>query len=558
MAKSVATLSVKITGDSAKFNRSLKQANRQLQHFANTALKWSARASAATAAGMALAARSSFALIDANAKLADRLNATTEELVGLHRASELTGLGTENLDRALEAMVRRLGQAVHGTGEGRRALDALNLSAQELVHLPLAQQLGLIADRINGLSTQAERSAAAADLFSDVGKRMANFLALGSKGMSEAQRQAEALGETYTRLQAGAVERANDALRDLAGASIGVANKLAIKLAPTVEAATRNILRFYAEHRRAAEVLGEWTGRLFKATAALTAAVYGLRALRTAAKSARAAIVALTVATDTLSSKQILVLLGKIALTIAAAIGLTELFDLALGSATSGAEDLAKQAEKTREATDAAADAASEVADGFERARKASEGLQIQGQVERAVTGLLQTRAELRGGGNQALGLLRARAQVGDISEATLRFAERIQADIDAMKRRDKLLEDQQRLEERGNALRERLLTPLERMKESIAGARELYDAGAVSLETFRRATDDARKRFDEATGLRNRASRVRAGAATFGEILSGNARRLGTQQVRDPQLEETNERLRSIDRKVGREGVFR
>lgn len=91
---------------------------------------------AITAIGVATV-NSSRKSIDANAKLADQLNITTEALAGLqHRAELTTRGGAEGLNKAMESLNKRLGEARNGTGEASRYLDVMGLKAEALTKIP--------------------------------------------------------------------------------------------------------------------------------------------------------------------------------------------------------------------------------------------------------------------------------------------------------------------------------------------------------------------------------------------------------------------------------------
>ena len=193
---------------------------------------------AAGVAGVAvggLLVRNSMKAMDAVAKLSDRLGIATEDIVAFQHAGQLMGASSEEVNKGLEQLTKRLGEvATLGTGEAKNGLDALGLSADTLTKMPLADAMGLIADKMNGLATQSDKAAVANALFGRAGIKMLNFLSLGSEGLAEAAAEAERLGITFSRVDAAQVEAANDAILRMKQGFAGIGNQLAVALGPTI------------------------------------------------------------------------------------------------------------------------------------------------------------------------------------------------------------------------------------------------------------------------------------------------------------------------------------
>jgi len=199
---------------------------------------------AATAAAGALAAftKMSMTSIDNLTKTADKIGTTTEALAGLQHAANLTGVRTETMNMALQRMTRRVAEAAIGTGEAKGALEELGINAQDLVKLPLDQQMEVVADAMAGVGTQADRVRLAMKLFDSEGVALVNTLGGGSAALREMTGEASALGTAISRVDAAQVEAANDAMDRARAVFQGVGNQLAIAFAPAVEYAA-NLLR---------------------------------------------------------------------------------------------------------------------------------------------------------------------------------------------------------------------------------------------------------------------------------------------------------------------------
>jgi hypothetical protein len=203
-----------------------------LSKMAKAAAAFGAAATGATAALTISAARSA----DQLAKTADKIGATTEALAGLQYAAELSGVSTETMNMALQRMTRRVSEAAMGTGEAKAALFELGLNAQELEQLPLDVQMGMIADAMKGVGSQADRVRIAMKLFDSEGVALVNTLAGGSAELNKLAYEADVLGLAISRVDAAKIEEANDSIFRAKQVFTGLGNQLATAFAPIVTA----------------------------------------------------------------------------------------------------------------------------------------------------------------------------------------------------------------------------------------------------------------------------------------------------------------------------------
>ncbi len=247
----IKTIAVNLIAKTSSFERGMKRGQVQMTRFQRTAAATSAviKTLATTLglfAGAAVAGamvRSSFQIIDATAKMSDRLKIATEDIIGMRHAAGIMGASAETMDKALEIFVRRLGEVRMGSGEAKRGLEALGLSADKLVKLSPAAAFRSISDEINKMSNQADKAATAYFLFGRQGTQLINTMSLGSEGLREMQREAENLGLTFSRLDASRVEEANDAILKMRGVFKGLSNDFAVTIAPTVTSLGEFIIR---------------------------------------------------------------------------------------------------------------------------------------------------------------------------------------------------------------------------------------------------------------------------------------------------------------------------
>jgi hypothetical protein len=199
----IARLAVHLDLDSASFETGAKKA-------ATTTDKMHAKMSkAAKGIGVALAGMVTLeginqlrdmhrAALDSAGGLGEQakaLGVSTTALQEFRFAATQTGLSTEQMDNALGQFSKRLGEAmVTGKGKFIQGLEQIGLSLEDLKGKTESEQIALIADGINKLGTEAEKSAAQVAFFGKSGQAMATLLGEGSKGIKAFADEAERAG----------------------------------------------------------------------------------------------------------------------------------------------------------------------------------------------------------------------------------------------------------------------------------------------------------------------------------------------------------------------------
>ncbi len=197
----------------------------------------------ATLAGGAIfgLANSTADLGDNVAKTADKLGIGLGALQELRYAAERSGVATATFDGALEKMTKNIGLAMEGTGAQKDALDALGLSAADLANKMPEDALGAIADKLQGVGTQAEKAAIANDLFGRSGIGLLNMLKDGSKGLTQLREDARRTGYVLSDQAARDAEVFKDTLLDTELAMKGLKNTVGSALMPVVTRSMRRI-----------------------------------------------------------------------------------------------------------------------------------------------------------------------------------------------------------------------------------------------------------------------------------------------------------------------------
>ncbi len=286
MAGTVGKLIVTMTARTGKFRKGLGRAGSIVKKFASgmagmakKVLKFGAIMATAAVVGIAFFTKKAFESIDATAKLARQIGISIDGLRGLNRAAIITGASAEDVTKAVGVFGKTLGEAaIKGIGLGKDALDALNLSAEDLIELPVDESISIIADEMNKMGTQAEKAFVASKLFGRGGLALVNTLALGSKGLKEMADGAKLLQGSLSAFDAAKVEEANDAIADMRLVWTGMFERIAVTTGPLV----KRVADFFAKlfiwiRERAAETVPkiiEWFKGIVSAAALMATGIW--------------------------------------------------------------------------------------------------------------------------------------------------------------------------------------------------------------------------------------------------------------------------------------------
>ena len=182
-------------------------------------------------------ARTVTSAVDATNDLADRTGIGVEALQSLQLAAQLSGV--EDLTGAVQKMGVSIGNAAE-TGK-TDAFTNLGLNFQQLQSLTPEEQFRAIGSAIAALPTEADRAAAAMQIF---GRTGVELLPLFSKNTKALEEQFKRLGIVLSEDQVGAIGDMNDAL-DLVRATFdGIIGQVSANLAPLVTEIANEFLSF--------------------------------------------------------------------------------------------------------------------------------------------------------------------------------------------------------------------------------------------------------------------------------------------------------------------------
>lgn len=247
---SLGSLVLSLAVDTARFEGDLGRAatiaERRMSNIKDTASKaLGALAVYAGAAGAALTqmVRSSLQDADQLNKLSKSVGITVENLSGLKYAAELADIGVEDLSTGLTRLIANAADTARGTGESRKAFDALGISVTRNngVMKNGDELLSEIAGRFSEIPDSAEKTALAVDLFGRAGAKMIPLLNEGADGLEKFKQEAQKMGLVISTDTAQASERFNDNITRLKLSVTGFGNNVTAQLLPTLESLS-NIL----------------------------------------------------------------------------------------------------------------------------------------------------------------------------------------------------------------------------------------------------------------------------------------------------------------------------
>lgn len=243
----MASLTVKLIAQTEQFMSAMGQANKSLsgiQRTVHAATKvMGGLAAAMGAIGGVRGLARSIDEIDKIGKLSTRLGATTEALSELRHAAELSGLAFTTVTMAMQRSTRRIAEAAAGTGEAKKALEELGLSAQRLNNMRPEQQLEVLADALAGVGNDADKVRIAMKLFDSEGVSMIQMLDGGSAGLRQMRDEARRMGVSLDENATRAAAEANNSFARLEAATNALEIAMARELGPTLSA----IAEFLAE-----------------------------------------------------------------------------------------------------------------------------------------------------------------------------------------------------------------------------------------------------------------------------------------------------------------------
>ena len=159
--------------------------------------------------------------IDNISKTAIRLGTNVKFLSEMKLGVEKSGIEFESFTKGLQKMQRGIGEAVQGTGEAKKVLDAFGLSARKMARLPMERQLDILADKFAAVKNETVRTTLAAQLFGDRNVKLIQMMTKGSAGLREMRDEAKFLGISFNNIDAKKITEMNDSAANFGASLLG-------------------------------------------------------------------------------------------------------------------------------------------------------------------------------------------------------------------------------------------------------------------------------------------------------------------------------------------------
>lgn len=232
-------LTVKISADTTELKNALRETDSQVKktgesldsNLANS-LRNIAVVSAAAVVGLGYFVKSTMDAIGANVDLAYRLNTTVASLQALQRAAQLAGV--EDASGMLNIFNRNLSEAaMTAEGPASDALKKLNLTATQLLSLPVDERVALLGTRMMELIPAGQQAAVATAFFGRSAQQMLEVLR-NNNAIQDAKKELRDLGVALDDIDAQKIDEAGDSMTIFGLAVQGAGNQLSLALAPVI------------------------------------------------------------------------------------------------------------------------------------------------------------------------------------------------------------------------------------------------------------------------------------------------------------------------------------
>jgi hypothetical protein len=201
--------------------------------------------------GLVTAARSakrlfddSRASIDALGKLSKQTQISVEALQTYGAIAEEAGVGSEAFARSLRKLTVELGKA---DVDKDNAFKKIGLDVQALKELKPEDTFLAVADALANISNDAERAAAANEVFGKGGITLLPLINGGADALKRAADEAGRIGGVLTKEDVQRVEQMNDRFTQVGRAIQGIINQVTAQLAGPLDQIAVNLLEVFQQ-----------------------------------------------------------------------------------------------------------------------------------------------------------------------------------------------------------------------------------------------------------------------------------------------------------------------
>lgn len=189
-------------------------------------------------AAMKDAVTDSAAFADEVNTLAKQTHLSTDTIQELYYATDLMDVPVETVSKSLTKLTNTMADAADGNASAAEKFEALGISVTNADgSMRSAEDVFMDAvDALGGIQNEAERDAAAYDLFGRSAKELNPLIDMGSEGFAELKQEAHDAGAVMDGEALDSLNGVSDAMERMDQASMVVQRNFAVALAPAIEA----------------------------------------------------------------------------------------------------------------------------------------------------------------------------------------------------------------------------------------------------------------------------------------------------------------------------------
>lgn len=181
--------------------------------------------------------KNALSAVDAIGEVAEQVGVGTGALQALSQAAITTGLSTEELQRGLAALTRKIADAVQGDKAAIESFQRLGVAFQNADGSGRATEavLGDLADQLQEMDSATEKAAATTSLMGDrLGQKFIPMLSQGRQGLIDVTAEMLRMGTIATPEMIAKAGEASDKMDALTSSFRAFANNLTVTVAPAI------------------------------------------------------------------------------------------------------------------------------------------------------------------------------------------------------------------------------------------------------------------------------------------------------------------------------------
>jgi hypothetical protein len=231
----IKTLDILLRGKTDQLGKDLKKSQSMLGSWSSSVRGLVAAAIPVVSfAGITAGIRSAIDELDGLRDRSIRLGIDPGELASLERASQLAGVGVNQLSTAQKVLAVQTSKAIAGGKEQSRVFSQLGISSSTLARLSPTQQLITIGKALDGVKDRFEKTRIATELFGRAGLTIIPLIANGAEDLKKSFSDTARLGGVFSQSELNRIDAFNDSFFDLGFASKNLFKTMAVELTPAL------------------------------------------------------------------------------------------------------------------------------------------------------------------------------------------------------------------------------------------------------------------------------------------------------------------------------------